>query len=279
MNLTSRTSSVDITDAEFEALATIAAREAGLSIPLSKKSLVQSRVARRLRMLNIETCHDYLSLVADSPIETRELISVLTTNVSSFYRERHHFEFLRETVFPSIANQVNSGGRVRIWSAGCSSGQEPYTIAMECFNFFPDVQNQDLLVLATDIDPTILKRAKSGEFSEDDLSVLSQENRERFFSKHGATPGTRQASDTLKNMVRFRELNLHGAWPMPNAFDVIFCRNVVIYFDEEHQRALWPRFREQLKPDGWFFLGHSERIQDVANSGFKNAGVTIYQRT
>jgi chemotaxis protein methyltransferase CheR len=279
MNLTSRTSSVDITDAEFEALATIAAREAGLSIPLSKKSLVQSRVARRLRMLNIETCHDYLSLVADSPIETRELISVLTTNVSSFYRERHHFEFLRETVFPSIANQVNSGGRVRIWSAGCSSGQEPYTIAMECFNFFPDVQNQDLLVLATDIDPTILKRAKSGEFSEDDLSVLSQENRERFFSKHGATLGTRQASDTLKNMVRFRELNLHGAWPMPNAFDVIFCRNVVIYFDEEHQRALWPRFREQLKPDGWFFLGHSERIQDVANSGFKNAGVTIYQRT
>lgn len=279
MNAVSRTSSVDLTDAEFDALTAIAAREAGLAIPSSKKSLVQSRVARRLRTLNIETCKDYLSLVADSPSETRELISVLTTNVSSFYREPHHFEFLRETVFPSLADQVRAGGRVRIWSAGCSSGQEPYTIAMECLKFFPDCHKNDVLVLASDIDPMILKRAIDGEFSDQDLSVLDKEDRERFFPEEGTRVDTWRASQMLKSMVRFRELNLHGPWPMKNSFDVIFCRNVVIYFDDEHQKMLWPRFREHLKPSGWFILGHSERIQDVADSGFQSTGVTIYQRT
>ena len=279
MNLASRTSSVDITDSEFEALSAIAAREAGLAIPSSKKSLVQSRVARRLRTLKIETCHDYLALVAESPSETRELISVLTTNVSSFYREPHHFEFLRQTVFPSVAELVRSGGRLRIWSAGCSSGQEPYTIAMECMKFFPDARSRDLLILASDIDPVILKRAVEGEFSDQDLAVLDPEDRERFFSEAGSRAGMRQASQALKDMIRFRELNLHGPWPMKNTFDVIFCRNVVIYFDDEHQRSLWPRFRDQLKPSSWFILGHSERIQDVAHSGFKNTGVTVYQRT
>lgn len=279
MNMVSRISSVDITDAEFETFSAIAAHEAGLAIPSSKKSLVQSRVARRLRTLQIDTCQNYLTFVAENPSEKRELISVLTTNVSSFYREPHHFEFLRETVFPALAERVNSGARVRIWSAGCSSGQEPYSIAMECLKFFPSCDEKDLLVLATDIDPKILKRGIDGDFTDQDLSNLAKDDRERFFADKGARAETWRASQVLKNMVRFRELNLHGPWPMQNTFDVIFCRNVVIYFDEEHQKSLWPRFRDKLKRSGWLVLGHSERIQDVANSGFQNTGVTIYQRT
>ena len=278
MNVMASSTAVEMTDSEFEALSAIAAREAGLAIPASKKSLVQSRVARRLRSLNIPTCRGYIDLVENSPDETRELISVLTTNVSSFYREAHHFEFLRDTIFPVLKTRLDRGGRVRIWSAGCSSGQEPYSIAIECLNAFPNCANQDFLILATDIDPKILKKAVAGEYSNDDLAAVSAEDRARFFLPSPDDQDRLRASPELKKLIRYRELNLHGPWPMRNQFDAIFCRNVVIYFDDEHQKALWPRFRDQLVPDGWLILGHSERIQNVDEIGFRATGITIYQR-
>ena len=279
MNMMAPSGAVELTDAEFDALAAIAAREAGLAIPNSKKSLVQSRVARRLRSLDIGSCQDYLALLETSPAETRELISVLTTNVSSFYREAHHFEFLRTTVFPSLRPKLEAGGRVRLWSAGCSSGQEPYSIAIECLKAFPDCGEKDFLILASDIDPKILDRAIKGDYTAEDLANLPESDRATYFSEITPDSGQFRAAPELKKLIRFRELNLHGDWPMRNQFDVIFCRNVVIYFDDAHQKALWPRFRGQLAPEGWLILGHSERIQDVERSGFKTAGVTIYQRT
>ena len=172
---------VEISDAEFDALTAIAEREAGLAIPKSKKSLVQSRIARRFRSLKISNCKDYLELLSHSREETRELVSVLTTNVSSFYREAHHFEFLRQTAFPKIKDRLSAGKPVRIWSAGCSSGQEPYTIAVELAKAFPDFAGQDLLVLASDIDPKILEKAKLGVYSDQDLASLAPADRERFF--------------------------------------------------------------------------------------------------
>lgn len=278
MNVMAPPGAVELTDAEFEAFAAIAAREAGLAIPNSKKSLVQSRVARRLRSLDMASCRDYLSLLETSPAETRELISVLTTNVSSFYREAHHFEFLRTSVFPALRPKIEAGGRVRFWSAGCSSGQEPYSIAIECLKAFPDCGDKDFLILASDIDPKILDRAIGGAYSGEELAGLAVEDRLAFFTESDPGGGQFRVGPELKKLIRFRELNLHGTWPMKNQFDVIFCRNVVIYFDDAHQKALWPRFRDQLTPEGWLFLGHSERIQDVDGSGFKTAGVTIYQR-
>lgn len=269
---------VEISDAEFDALTAIAEREAGLAIPKSKKSLVQSRIARRFRSLKISNCKDYLELLSHSREETRELVSVLTTNVSSFYREAHHFEFLRQTAFPKIKDRLSAGKPVRIWSAGCSSGQEPYTIAVELAKAFPDFAGQDLLVLASDIDPKILEKAKLGVYSEQDLASLAPADRERFFPPVAGSDDSYQASEDLKKLIRFRELNLHGQWPMTAHFDVIFCRNVVIYFDDDHQKQLWPRFRERLVDDGWLILGHSERIHDTEASGFKSDGVTIYQR-
>jgi len=269
----------DISDSEFDKLAAIAADEAGLSIPRSKKSLVQSRIARRLRALNIQNCHEYIIFVENNDVELRELISVLTTNVSSFYRENHHFEFLNKTVIPKIRDRLNNGECGRIWSAGCSSGQEPYTIAMELLKALPDFSKNDLLILASDIDPKILGKAKQGSYSAQELSPVSSSDLARFFTPENDSKSTYQPNSELKEIIRFRELNLHGNWPMQNSFDAIFCRNVVIYFDDAHQTALWPRFRNQLTPDGFLFLGHSERIQDTESAGFKTAGVTIYQRT
>ena len=269
----------DISDGEFDRLAAIAASEAGLSIPRSKKSLVQSRIARRLRALGIPNCSDYINFVENSDAELRELISVLTTNVSSFYRENHHFKFLNESVIPTIRERLKNGKHGRIWSAGCSSGQEPYSIAMELLKAFPSCSEKDLLILASDIDPKILEKAKQGIYSAQELGPVSSADRTKFFMPVDGSDDSFQASSDLKKMIRFRELNLHGPWPMQNSFDAIFCRNVVIYFDDAHQAELWPRFRNQLVPNGVLFLGHSERIQDSEKAGFRTSGVTIYQRT
>ncbi len=277
--LSSTTSAVEISDLEFDAISAIAVREAGLAIPKSKKSLVQSRIARRFRSLNIKNCKDYLEYLSQSSAETSELISVLTTNVSSFYREAHHFEFLRQNVLPRLKETLANGRPARLWSAGCSSGQEPYSIAIEVAKAIPDFASHDLLILASDIDPKILDKARRGIYSAQDLEAVAEEDRNRFFKDVAGENDAFQATDELKSLVRMKELNLHGDWPIKAQFDAIFCRNVVIYFDDEHQKRLWPRFRERLTDSGWLILGHSERIQDTQASGFTSVGVTVYQRT
>lgn len=271
--------SVELTDKEFEAFVAIAARSAGLAIPDSKKSLVQSRVARRLRTLKIATAKEYLDFVSQDKSEERELISVLTTNVSSFYRENHHFDFLRDTIAPRLREKLNSGQPVRIWSAGCSSGQEPYTIATELTKALPGIADKDFLILASDIDPAILKKAKAGEYPSRELDAFQNEDRSRLFTPVEGAEDLFRVSDELKSLIRFRELNLHGPWPMQSKFDAIFCRNVLIYFNDDHQNKLWPRFRNQLEDGGWLLIGHSERIQNTESHGFKTVGVTTYQKT
>ena len=266
-----------LSDAEFARLAAIAAKEAGLSIPSSKKSLVQSRISRRMRELGLRDCGAYLARLDTDASETRELISVLTTNVSNFYRERHHFEYLLAKVVPHLAEKLRRGGRVRIWSAGCSSGQEPYTIAIELLKAMPEASSADILVLGSDIDPKILRRAVDGVYTHADLEPVAPPDRRAFFQAAG--DGQMRVADRVRALVRFRELNLHAAWPMKGTFDAIFCRNVVIYFDDEVQRRLWPRFRDKLEPEGCLFLGHSERIHPLDDTGFRTAGVTIYQKT
>lgn len=270
----------DLADREFRAIAALAMSEAGLNIPDSKRALVQSRISKRMRNLGIGRFEDYVSVLndPDNGAERRELVSVLTTNVSSFYRERHHFEFFAQQVLPALRAKLESGGRVRLWSAGCSSGQEPYTLAIELLRAIPDATRHDILILATDIDPDILARARAGQYQDTEVSVLSEADRSRFLvAAPGGSPGFAVA-DAVRRLVRFRELNLHGPWPMRGRFDAIFCRNVVIYFGDAHQAALWPRFRDALEPEGYLFLGHSERIHPLNGSGFTAGGVTTYRK-
>ncbi len=261
-----------LSDRDFRRILQIAATEAGLAIPEAKRSLVQSRVARRMRLLGIAEYRDYLSTLDADESETQHLISALTTNVSHFFRERHHFDVLRDTFLLGVNPE-----RLRFWSAGCSNGQEPYSLAIEILKAIPDASDQDILVLATDIDHVVLEKASRGRYSSSEAEGVPEPDRTRFFITE--SDGTLSVKDEVKQLVRFRHLNLNAAsWPMKGPFDAIMCRNVVIYFNDRTQADLWPRFHTLLRPGGLLMLGHSERIHPLANSGFDADGVTTYRK-
>lgn len=270
MNATS--TNIVLSDQHFQRVIEIAAIEAGLAIPETKKSLVQSRVARRMRVLGLSDCGEYLDSLPGNSNEKQHFISALTTNVSHFFREAHHFEFIRDTILTTT-----SSNRLRFWSAGCSNGQEPYSLAMEIIKSVPNASKRDVLILATDIDDTVLEKASLGIYSEVEIEGIPEPDRKRFLTKQ--TDGQYQVNDELRNLVRFKKLNLNSPnWPMKGPFDAIMCRNVVIYFSDETQNLLWPRFHNLLRQSGSLLLGHSERIVDVEGMGFQVAGVTTYQK-
>ena len=263
-------------EAAFRTIRDLARREAGLTIPDSKRTLVQSRIARRLRALKLKDFDSYVAIVTAgddvAKAEMREMISVLTTNVTSFFRESHHFDLLRDEV---LVPRMKAGGRMRIWSSACSTGQEPYSIAITILKADAEAARRDIRVLATDIDPAVLERARAGTYPTSQATGLPREDAQRFFFEDGSNW---RAKPALTELVAFRELNLLTPWPMKGRFDAIFCRNVVIYFDDDTQRKLWPRFEAALEPGGWLFLGHSERIQDGVATSLERAGVTAYRK-
>jgi chemotaxis protein methyltransferase CheR len=242
--------------------------------------MVRTRLARRLRALKFKTFDEYCDHIR-GPAGADELgmmISALTTNVSHFFREDHHFAMLREKVLPGLIQKAKSGQRVRIWSAGCSNGQEPYSIAMTLLEAgMPP--GADMRILATDIDPNVVAHAREGIYPDSMATGIPDDLRRKYFletTHKGETAW--QAVPDLKAPIAFRVLNLLHDWPMHGSFDAIFCRNVVIYFDAETQDRLWSRFAKILRPGGWLFLGHSERISPKAMANFTNCGVTAYQR-
>ncbi|WP_226627197.1 CheR family methyltransferase [Alloyangia pacifica] len=263
------------TDADFDALARLARSEFGLSLASSKKPLVYSRLARRLRARGLASFADYMSLLdqGDEAAERLELVSALTTNVTSFFREKHHFETLRTALIPELAAQK----RIRIWSAGCSSGQEAFSIAMTLLDGVPPGA-RDLRILATDIDPAILRKARSGRYPAEDCETVPADFRSRWLRPLPGQPEMVEVSAELKALISFAELNLICDWPFKGPFDAIFCRNVAIYFDQDTQQRLWTRFAEKLRAGGILFIGHSERLSGPALPEFTTAGVTTYRK-
>jgi chemotaxis protein methyltransferase CheR len=260
----------------FASISDIARSEAGLMLPPSKLNMVQSRLRPRLAALGLDTYDTYANFVAgpDGADERRLMISALTTNVSHFFRENHHFELLRDQVLPELATRARAGHSVRIWSAGCSSGQEPYSIAMTILDHAPELAAHDTLILATDIDPQILETARAGRYTRTQIQGVPEQAAARHLSE---IEDHYVVGEPVRSLVRFRDLNLLAPWPMRAQFDVIFCRNVVIYFDSDTQNALWPRFETALRPGGWFFLGHSERVSDKHAGAFTTVGMTVYR--
>lgn len=265
-----------LTDADFASIAGHAYKLFGLHLPPGKRDLVYSRLIKRLRNLGLPDFASYCALLDKGDAEEQQrMLSALTTNVTHFFREAHHFETLRKKVLPPLLDAARHGTRVRIWSAGCSSGQEPYSIALTILEMMPDAARYDVRVLASDVDQDILARAKDGRYDADSLEGLSQEIlRSRFVAAGQAVT----AGPELRQIVAFAELNLMSEWPMRGPFDVIFCRNVAIYFDKPTQQRLWERFARILNLGGHLFIGHSERITGPAEQLLKGAGVTTYQR-
>jgi chemotaxis protein methyltransferase CheR len=271
----------ELTATALARIAELAHREAGLHIPPAKAAMVRTRLIRRLRLLRCGDFDAYCDLV-DSPAGRDELatmISSLTTNVSHFFRENHHFEVFRAKALPALIDAARGGRRVRIWSAGCSNGQEPYSIAMTMLEAGMP-RDADVRVLGTDIDPNVVNFAKAAQYPGPMLANVPDHLRDRYFDPIDADPdGALAAGSALRDITRFRVLNLISAWPMRGQFDAIFCRNVVIYFDQPTQDRLWPRFARALNPDGWLFLGHSERVSEHAGRFFRSVGITAYERT
>ncbi|MBL8536669.1 MAG: protein-glutamate O-methyltransferase [Hyphomonadaceae bacterium] len=260
----------------FEQIATFLKEQSGIALNDAKAQLVYSRLAKRLRKLGIPDFDAYCEFIntPEGVGERNEMLAALTTNVTRFYREPHHFEHLERNLLPSLVEHARRGGRVRLWSAACSSGEEPYSIALTLLKVFPDAARHDVRILATDIDPNIVAKARLGVYRDDAVSPIPAALRDRWLTRDRDNEQWR-VNDEVRALIAFKELNLIGSWPMQGKFNVIFCRNVVIYFEEKTQAFLWNRFKTMLAPEGRLYIGHSERI-DV--DGYVSDGLTIYRQ-
>ena len=273
-------SAAELDPASFRAIADLAYRESGLTLVEEKSSMVRSRLRHRLRDLGLSSFTAYSDFLQSEAgqSERRHLISALTTNVSHFFRENHHFETL-VTEFERKLPSLRAGGAMRIWSAGCSNGQEALSAAISLLEHTSEAAKFDIRILATDIDPEVVQFARNGVYPERFMRGVPDAMLAKYFVREPSTDSEPQykVRSILSDMIRVNELNLLSSWPMTKRFDIIFCRNVVIYFDAATQTRLWPRFRDALSPDGILFLGHSERISEPSAFGFDCTGPTTYR--
>jgi chemotaxis protein methyltransferase CheR len=270
----------DFSDDDFRALTKLAYEHAGISLSDSKRNLVYSRLSRRLRTLKMATFRQYRDYLLNEAGEIENFINSISTNHTKFFREDHHFEHFRARVAVPYAQSTGpaGGAGLRVWSAGCSSGEEPYTISVVLKRELRSFTNRDVKILATDIDTEVLTRASRGEFAPNTIDdvpkpYLSFFNRTTIDGKDKVV-----VDDDLRSIIAFRRLNLMDPWPFRGLFDAVFCRNVMIYFDGPTKANLIDRFANQIKPGGWLYIGHSESLTGV-HPQLRAAGRTIYRRS
>ncbi|MBL4894690.1 MAG: protein-glutamate O-methyltransferase CheR [Emcibacter sp.] len=268
-------------DQDYKFLAALLHEKTGIVLNENKKEMMYGRLVRRLRKLNIKSFGDYCNYL-QGPEGEKELsftLNSITTNTTNFFREMHHFDYLRDIILPPVRQQLDRNARhhFRVWSAGCSSGQEPYSIAMVMDHILGS-RSQNCKILATDLDSNMLSHAKSGHYAPE---VCRKTIPRPYLSSY--THNIRDKTDDLVAMkdgirkhIAFKQLNLLHDWPMTGKFDVIFCRNVMIYFDQETQDKLVRRYADCLKPDGILFIGHSESLLSASDI-YKCEGKTTYR--
>lgn len=277
-----------LTTADFRKIAEMVHGDAGIDLVESKATLVYSRLAKRLRTLNFRTFHEYCELVsgADGVEERARMLAALTTNVTRFFREPHHFEHLAKTVIAPLVTPARQGLKIRLWSAACSNGMEPYSMALALLDLMPDAADFDIRILATDIDSNMVAYGDAGLYDRAEIEPIPARLREFWMTPTvrrpravGSGPDTRwSVGEKMRRLVTFKELNLIGDWPMKGTFQAIFCRNVVIYFDAPTQSRVWSRFLSLLEPEGSLYIGHSERLSGPAVPLFEADGITTYRK-
>jgi chemotaxis protein methyltransferase CheR len=266
-------------DEDFNALRTIVKTHTGINLTDQKRELVYGRISRRLRALDLDSFRDYRELLNDeNSKEFVEFCNAITTNLTSFFRESHHFDYVRDHILGPRLNDPRASRRVRIWCAGCSSGEEPYSLAMTIRETIPDTGRWDIRILATDLDSEVLARGERGVYAADRVRDIAPSRRNRFFREttHNGQPAYATAPE-LRDLITFRQLNLMTPFPMKGPLDAIFCRNVVIYFDKDTQRDLFARMSRLQESGATLFLGHSESLFKVSTD-YSLIGKTIYRR-
>lgn len=264
-----------MTDNNFSVIKELVYKSSGIVLGPHKREMVYSRLSRRLRVLKLSDFDQYCKLLANQDgEELSHFINAITTNLTSFFREQHHFDFIEQTVIPKLLAQSKHTNRIRVWSAGCSSGEEPYSIAITMAHAFPK-STWDLKILATDLDSNVLAKATTGIYPIQSLEGLSETVKRTNFV-YNKQLDQYKIKPCIAQHIHFKRLNLLEKWPIKGKFDIIFCRNVVIYFDNETKNNLIRRYANLLKPGGYLFLGHSETMsREVSN--FTPLGHTIYQ--
>jgi chemotaxis protein methyltransferase CheR len=268
-----------LSNAEFERLRELVREHTGIALSEAKRQLVYSRLARRLRALHLPSFAAYIELLERGEAkELEEFTNAVTTNLTSFFREPHHFEYMANEMLPAMVKRSNGLRRLRIWCCAASTGEEPYSIAMVLREAGALLAGWDVKLLATDLDSAVLAHGSAGVYAHERFESVNRKRVERFFDRGtGAQTGKLRAREELRSLITFRQLNLMHGWPMRGPFDAIFCRNVIIYFDKPTQRALFERMATLQKPGDFLFLGHSESLYRVSDR-YELVGRTIYRR-
>ena len=279
MEAVAREREFEFSTRDFERVRSYVREHTGISLSDEKRELVYGRLSRRLRQLGIGSFVAYCDLLeSGDEDELENFTNAITTNLTSFFRENHHFEYLRDVALPEIMRRNAANRRIRIWSAGCSSGEEPYSIAMTVAETIPASAGWDVRILATDLDSNMVATAAAGIYTASRIEGIDGRRQRRWFKRGKGTNADKvRVSPDLQRLIAFKRLNLMQQWPMRGPMDLIFCRNVIIYFDKPTQAVLMDRYAELLLPDSHLFVGHSESLFKVTTR-FNLVGKTVYRR-
>ncbi len=277
---------ISLSDDVFRLFQELIYKTAGIRLSSQKKGLLSSRLIRRMKKLDIDSFYEYYRMLKDDNDELVEMLNCISTNTTHFFRENHHFEFLKDKIMPELLRIKSFEKTIRIWSAGCSTGEEPYSIAISVCEALKEfgvkgsglMDGWDIKILATDISTKVLDAAQRGIYEYEAVSEMSEYLMNQYFLKGtGDNIGKVKVRDFLKDMIRFRRLNLKDrTYPFKRRFDVIFCRNVMIYFDEGMKQHVLSMFHRHLSEGGYLFLGHAETM--FGSNGFKTVFITAYKK-
>lgn len=268
------------TAAVFDKVRSLVKEKTGIVLSDGKQDMVYGRLTRRLRALKLPDFESYIKIIeSNDEEELVHLVNAITTNLTSFFREEHHFGYLKSKVFPALMEKNAATRRIRIWSAGCSTGEEPYSIAMTVKEFFPPGSDWDVKIIATDLDSNVVDTGKKGVYPLSRVEDVSKEYKKRWMRRgKGDKSDFVKMSSELQELITFKQLNLLEGWPIKGPIDIIFCRNVVIYFDKDTQKVLFDRYADTLADDAHLFIGHSENMFNVCDR-FESLGHTVYRKT
>jgi chemotaxis protein methyltransferase CheR len=259
----------------FNFLKNIALTISGLKLQKNADGVVYNRISRRLHELKLPDFAAYCDLIKVNESEKEIFINLISNPLTSFFRDKHHFHYLEYTLLPEL---LRTKSKLRIWSIGCSTGEEPYSIAIIINNVVPKMQDVDIKILATDINSDSLEIAKQGIYESDTIAHLNMDIRNKYFYHGiGSNLGLIKVNNSIRNLVHFQKLNLIDEWPLTNPFDIIFCRNVLIYLSKELIPGIIDRLDKLLVPNGVLFLGHTESAIHLPKK-YNIVGKTIYRK-
>ncbi len=275
--MSARQREFEYTRDDFDFLRKISNEHSGILVPDDKFDMFYSRLSKRVRLLGLVDFKQYCQHLKNNPEqEFTGFINAVTTNLTSFFREKHHFEYLKNTVIPEILKRNNTTKKIKVWSAGCSTGEEPYSLAMTLLENVPS--DWEIKILATDLDTQVLQSAADGIYNQDRVDGLASDTVKRWFKRgKGNNANKVKINQKCQSLIHFKQLNLMKAWPMKGYFDFIFCRNVLIYFDRETKERLAQRYGELLAIGSHLLIGHSESLNQL-DTNFQLIGNTIYKK-